>query len=114
MANASYLLGTNPYLRVELHEGDLSTELIAENWTYGLVLKTLSETFDAATETGWVAAAYELATDDRGQTHHVVKALLTDLVTARGHYRAYLRLVNAAAETETPQYLEASGTVAVK
>lgn len=114
MANATYLLGSNPYVRVELEEADLSTDFVAASWTYSLVLKALSTTFSAATEDGWVAATYELMTDDQGQTHHVVKALLTDLVTAAGQYNPYVRLVNAAAETETPQYLDAAGIVTVK
>lgn len=114
MANATYLLGSNPYVRVELDEADISSDFTAVNWTYGLVLVPFGEDFDAATEDGWVVAAYELATDARGGTHHTLKALLTDLVTARGKYNPYVRLVNAADETETPQYLDASGIVTVK
>ncbi len=113
MADVTYLLGSNPYHVAELERTALSDDYTPANWTYSLVMKKLGEAFDGATET-WVAAAYELATDSEGETHHTVKALLTDLITVRGQYTTYVRLVNAASEAETPQYIPVSGIATVK
>ena len=113
MANVTYPLGSNPYHVVELERTALSADYTPANWTYSMVMKKVGEAFDGAAET-WVAAAYELATDDQGETHHTVKALLTGLVTVRGRYTTYVRLVNAASEAETPQYVPVSGIATVQ
>ena len=115
MADASYILGTNEYVVVELERSALSATFTASNWDYELCLVAIGDAFDESTET-WVDAVYELATDAAGQTHHTVKALLagtTPLTAVAGTFTAFVRMTTTAGETETPTLLRAAGKVTV-
>lgn len=112
MADATYLLGSNQYVVVELERTALSASYTPANWIYALVLKRQGEVFDGDSET-WETATYELATDSEGETHHTVKALLPDLVTVKGKYNPFVKMTSLS-ETETPTYVDAAGVVTVK
>lgn len=112
MANATYILGTNEYLVVELTRTALSATFTAANWEYELCLVGIGEDFDEAAAT-WVDAVYELATDSGGQTHHTVKALIggdDPPAEEPGKFTPYVRMTSVT-ESETPTILRAWGRV---
>lgn len=116
MANATYILGTNEYVVVELTRTALSAAFTAANWEYEMCLVVVGEDFDPEGEAAvWVDALYELATDSSGQTHHTVKALLAGddpLSEVPGKFTPYVRLTSLT-ESETPTILRASGRVTI-
>lgn len=112
MANATYILGSNQYVVVELERTALSDDFTPANWTYRLALVPFGETLDVTTA-DWVAAVYELATDSEGATHHTLKALLPTLTTVRGKFSAAVEMTSLT-ETETPTYPDVAGLVTVK
>jgi hypothetical protein len=114
MANATYILGTNEYVVVELTRTALSATFTPANWEYELCLVGIGEDFDETAAT-WVDAVYELATDSGGQTHHTVKALLAGadpLSEEPGQFIPYVRMTSMS-ESETPTILRASGRVSI-
>jgi len=109
MPTATYILGSNEYVVVELERTALSADFTPANWTYEMILVALADEFDAGDETlVWADAVYELA----ASTHHTVKALLTELTELAGQYIAYVRM-SSATETETPTILRSRGKVVV-
>lgn len=109
MANATYLLGSNEYVVVELERTALSADFTPGSWTFEMALLTMGEEFDPdSAEIEWAAAVYE-AIDT---TRHTVKALLPDMTVLPGRYVPYVRM-ESLTETETPTILRASGRVTV-
>jgi len=113
MANAEYYLGSTRYVVVELERTALSDDFTPANWDYELALEPMGNDFDETTA-AWADAVYELATDDAGETHHTIKALLPNLTTVAGRFQPFYRMTSTAGETETPQWDEATGLVTVK